>query len=202
MKKNYALFADFWRQTLRRQAGLALLAFLLLALCGYVSGIRNPKLGEWFLSLYGELFDLSAVDESSGAEMAVFLFYNNAYAAIGAVLSGLIPFLYLPALSLCVNGFMLGVFGALYVQNGLSLTTYLSGIVPHGIFEIPALAIAWGAGLYVCSTVSGRICHRDGCDKLSTAMGNSLRSILCVCFPMLLIAALVEAFLTPLIMLG
>ena len=38
-----------------------------------------------------------------------------------------------------------------------SLGVYLVGILPHGIFELPALVLFCAAGLYLCSRVTARV---------------------------------------------
>ena len=82
------------------------------------------------------------------------LFGNNVRASAVSILYGFIPFLYLTALALGTNALILGVFAAYYVNNGVSLLVYLAGILPHGIFELTALMLAFAGGFLLCRQIT------------------------------------------------
>lgn len=68
------------------------------------------------------------------------------------MLYGLIPFVPLSALALGTNALLLGAFAALYQHHGIGLGVYFIGILPHGIFELPALILSCALGLLICRT--------------------------------------------------
>ena len=71
--------------------------------------------------------------------------------------------------------------------------------MPHGIFELPALILAFATGLYVCGQVT-RLCRRD---KEALHVWDCLllmsRVLFLALLPLLAAAAVVEAYVTPLV---
>ena len=96
-------------------------------------------------------------------------------------------------------GMLLGAFAALYQHHGIGLGVYFIGILPHGIFELPALILAFATGLYVCGQVT-RLCRRD---KEALHVWDCLllmsRVLFLALLPLLAAAAVVEAYVTPLV---
>ena len=75
---------------------------------------------------------------------------NNVSVCFTSALYGFIPFVYLTAYPLGSNAVLLGLLGAYYSQNGLPLSQYILGILPHGITEIPAMVFTFALGLQLC----------------------------------------------------
>ena len=116
-----------------------------------------------------------------------------------AVLFGFIPYVYFSALSLGTNAMLVGLFAAVYVNEGKSLLVYLCVILPHGIFEIPALILALSCGFYLCETVTAYSRSREN-GMVKQAIGNIFSVYLCILLPLLLLAAIAECYLTPVIL--
>jgi len=82
--------------------------------------------------------------------LALTLFYHNARASLLAVAAGGIPFLCLPILDPFVNGAALGLLASISKHQGLNVPfLFLKSVVPHGLFELPAVLYATSAGLYL-----------------------------------------------------
>ena len=128
--------------------------------------------------------------------MAAAIFANNLTAAFSAILWGLVPFAYLAAFPLGFNFFLIGALGAYYVRSGSSLGVYLVGILPHGIFELPALVLFCAAGLYLCSRVTARV-RGDKEVRILRTLSEVSTLFLYVILPLLAAAALVETYVTP-----
>ena len=78
---------------------------------------------------------------------ATFLFTHNAKIGILAFALGFLAGV--PALILVFqNGLLLGAFGALYHQRGLSLD-FWAWVMPHGVTELFAVVVCGGAGLVI-----------------------------------------------------
>ena len=104
-----------------------------------------PKLADQlFLQFAQQMAELGIMDTTGRVDMLA-LFGNNVRATVFSIAYGFIPFIYLPALSIGINSLLLGLFAGVYVNNGISLLAYFAGIVPHGIFELPALILASAA---------------------------------------------------------
>jgi uncharacterized membrane protein SpoIIM required for sporulation len=132
---------------------------------------------------------------------APFIFSHNVRAVGLIFLAGLVSFSVLGTLVYIVNlstvGILLGVFQLLGYSP---LTLTVSGLLPHGIFEIPALILASAAML------------RIGIVLVTPQMGRSLGEVLLelladwtkiavgVVLPLLLVAAVIETYVTPLLL--
>lgn len=112
------------------------------------------------------------------------------------MLYGLIPFVPLSALALGTNALLLGAFAALYQHHGIGLGVYFIGILPHGIFELPALILSCALGLLICRTGTEKLRKRSDVSFLHRVLDCN-RVFLSFVAPLLLVAALVEAYITP-----
>ena len=76
---------------------------------------------------------------------------------------------------------------------------FLIGILPHGILELPALLVSFALGLYLCWTLSYKIClQRERSFRL--ALKEVGRAYLLIVVPLLLAAAGTETYVTPVLM--
>jgi uncharacterized membrane protein SpoIIM required for sporulation len=93
-----------------------------------------------------------------------------------------------------VNGMLLGVIGAATWQAGMALQLW-SFVAPHGVLELPAIFIAGGAGLEIARGMlfPGLLPRRE---SLARAGGRAARLVLGI-VPMLIIAGIIEGFVSP-----
>ena len=145
MKRFFQPLRDFCRGEYRRFVFMAAAAFLAIALLAYLTGRFAPTLCDTVIGYFMDMIDSSAVMDDAGNFSAVGLFFNNLRAMVMTVLYGFIPFLFLPALSLGINAVILGVMAAYYSNEGISLLAFFAGILPHGVFELPALILSLAA---------------------------------------------------------
>jgi len=121
-------------------------------------------------------------------EMIVFLFKNNIYASfIGlflGIILGIVPFI--TAVS---NGYILGyVLKIVIADSGLST---LWRILPHGIFELPALVISLGLGLKLGTVIFSKNILKEFSKRLII----SIKAFFILIAPLLIIAAVIEGVL-------
>lgn len=189
----------FWRKGFGYEVVRSAITFFILAVLGYVLGRFNAALSDKVFSFLSQYFSDLNLETDSGSISALALFASNARACLLSILYGLIPFLYLPALSLGMNSMLLGVLGAYFQHNGYSLLYYFAGTLPHGILEIPALIVSFAMGLYLCKIIT-RYCRKDKTLPSSTETLTDLsRVFVLVVVPLLAVAAVIEAYLTPII---
>ncbi len=124
-------------------------------------------------------------------EDAVQLAANNWLVAVAQAFAGLafgIPVL----VNLGFNGLLVGGLAGL----GFDLRVFLALVVPHGIIEVPALAVSGAVGLHLGARalgfVRGRVSDAAMADDLSEAF-----YVLVGLAPWFVLAAVIEAFLTP-----
>lgn len=169
-------------------------AFPILFLIAFGGSFLFPELRDGIVEAMA--VQLSALSDAQGTFSAAMLLGNNLTACAISILYGLLPFVYLPALALGSNAMLLGMLAAYYVAHGYSLTLYLAALLPHGVFELPALVLSFAAGLYLCADLTRRCRKKPSPPFLQTAAQLS-RVYLLLVVPLLAAAALVEAYVTP-----
>ena len=142
MKKQFRAIVSFWREQYGHYVFITTIAFLAISVMAYIAGRIFPDIPTGIIDWFNESVENSGIVQEDGSFSAVALFLNNLQSMALSVLYGFIPFLFLPALSLGVNSIILGALAALYSNNGFSLLMLLAGILPHGIFELPALFLS------------------------------------------------------------
>ena len=188
---------EAWRNGYGEEARRAAIVAPLLTLIGFAAAWFFPQLTDHVMGVLEQAIDsagLSSVTETR--DMAAAIFANNLTAAFSAILWGLVPFAYLAAFPLGFNFFLIGALGAYYVRSGSSLGVYLVGILPHGIFELPALILSCALGLLICRTGTEKLRKRSDVSFLRRVLDCN-RVFLSFVAPLLLVAALVEAYITP-----
>ena len=198
MKKHFRAVAAFWQEQYGHYVCITAIAFLAITVMAYVAGRFFPDIPTNVIAWFNESVENSGIVQEDGSFSVLALFMNNLQAMVLSVLYGFIPFLFLPALSLGVNSIILGMLAAHYSNNGISLLVYLAGILPHGIFELPALFLSLGAGLCLCKNINVYI-RKNEKGIMKPLLLNILR-VLCLLIPLLLAAAVVETYVTPLVM--
>jgi uncharacterized membrane protein SpoIIM required for sporulation len=93
-----------------------------------------------------------------------------------------------------LNGVLIGVIGMACWQSGMSVALW-SFVAPHGVLELPAIFIAGGAGLRVAQGLlfPGWLPRRASL----AAAGGEAAKLLLGCVPLLIVAGIVEAFVSP-----
>lgn len=127
------------------------------------------------------------------------LFYNNLRASLMILALGWIPMLFLPFLALGINGVLIGVALKLMKITGDSpLKMSLIGLLPHGIFEIPALLISFLLGIFICKNISQGIFKKDSYN-FKEVFKFTVKEFVIKVIPLLAIAAIVETYITPIL---
>ncbi|MEK6888533.1 MAG: stage II sporulation protein M [Nanoarchaeota archaeon] len=131
------------------------------------------------------------VDRTEGLntfELITFIFFNNAQSSFLAIIFGIVLGI-APAVNAIANGTVIG-----YV---LSKVYYFSGasefwrLLPHGIFELPAIFISLGLGMKLGMCIFAKDARKEFVRRLVL----SLKSFLTIILPLLIIAAIIEGFL-------
>jgi stage II sporulation protein M len=123
------------------------------------------------------------------------IFINNGIKALGLVFLGILLGLP-PLLFIGLNGFILGGFGsALESVNGWRYV--IASFVPHGVIEIPVILLATALGLTVGMESLKWLVRRESRVKLQ--LSGCLKVYLRWILPGLAVAAIIEVFVTPLL---
>jgi stage II sporulation protein M len=118
-------------------------------------------------------------------EIILFILENNISNAFIALVSGIILGI-VPLVSLFFNGYVLGYVS--FYAVGLEGGTILLRLLPHGIFEIPALILSIGLGIRLgffifSSDIKKEFLHRTD---------RSLRVFVFFILPLLIAAGIIE----------
>ena len=196
MKKQLRALGDFWREEYGRWMGMTAVAFLVLVVLSYIAGRLFPEISATILTYFNEVVADSGIVRDDGSFSALALFGNNLRAMVLSTLYGFIPFLYLPALSMGVNAILLGMVASSVNGQWLLLA---AGILPHGIFELPALCLSLAAGLCLCQNIN-RYIRKNEKGIMKPLLLNILRVTGLVVIPLLVVAAIMESYVTPAVM--
>jgi len=166
---------------------------------GLVFGLFTPTSSAGFTPE-----DIAALEELSRilaslppALTAIFIFTKNASALlISFALSPI--FCLTPILTLTVNGWLLAFISVVVIQEK-SLGFVLAGLLPHGIFELPALILGEAAALSFGTALILALFKKERRSLLLPSLKQNLR-YLTVALVLLLPAAIIETYVTPLLL--
>jgi stage II sporulation protein M len=161
--------------------------FMLTFLIGFVFPIFFR---EEIINFISEL--ILSLEGLSVAELIVFIFWNNFKASFFAIILGITAGLF-PLFMLVTNGYLLGFVSRAAVEvEGLSS---LWRLLPHGIFELPAVLFSLGIGF----KIGGGMFKKGFRNNLKYNFKEGLRFFVFVIFPLLLVAGIIEGLLVGLI---
>ena len=189
-----------WQNGLSGEVLRTAIAFPILVMLSFTLCTVFPALRDSLLSMVLSSMESMGIVNEDGSLSALALFSNNLRATVFIMVYGLVPFIQLPALALGVNTMALGVLASWYIAQGYSIVAFLAAVLPHGLAEFPALILAFGVGLYVCGQVTRRLFRRDeSALHIWDCLVLISRMLLLVLIPLLAVAALLEAYVTPLV---
>jgi len=132
---------------------------------------------------------------------APYIFSHNVRAVGLILLAGLVSFSVLGMLVYIVNlstvGALLGVFQLLGYSP---ITLALNGLLPHGIFEVPALILASAAMLRIGVVLVTPQMGRSFGEVLLEQLADWTKVAVGVVVPLLLIASVIETYVTPVLL--
>ena len=200
IKEQFVLLRQYLRSGFRHTLLLCALGMLAAALAGFIVGLLFPQQASQVMTQFMEQIEESGVIDGSGALSVFALLMNNWRAMLFSAAYGVIPFVFLPLLSLIMNGVLLGLLAALFQAGGTSLLVYLAGILPHGIFEIPALVFSIACGVTLCMNLTRMATGNPKKRPVLPLLEDLLRVLVLVVAPMTVAAAFIECYVTPVVM--
>ena len=174
------------------------IALIIMVFSGIATYFLLPAdMGGAIVEDFGKSFgDLS---EYSALSLAIFIFLNNLRVTLIVWISGFIPFIFIPAIISAINGGVIGAVLKITSEEGSVFKDIATSILPHGVFEIPAICIAVAMGISLCVFVIKKIKGKSDV-SLAKFLKTQFIFFLKVVLPLLIVAAAIESFVTPLIM--
>lgn len=195
-RSQWASLCALWRDGLREELVRSAAAFCILTALSFGICLAIPALLERVMSLVTAWVADTGVLGKSGELSALTLFADNLRVCALCMVYGFVPFIYLSAAVLGINAMLIGALAAYTVRSGTSLAAYAVGLLPHGIFELPALLACVAMGLYLCGQNTRNFQGQEPAAHPIDALTQALR-LLAVVIPLLAAAALIEANVTP-----
>ena len=196
LKKQHRALWQFYRETFGEALLMTVAAFLIICLLGFGVSLFNRSIPELVLNYFTQMVQDGNIITDDGIIHFGALLINNLRAAAISVLYGFIPFIYLTALAVGMNALIIGVLAAYYVNSGASLLIFFAGILPHGVFELPALLIAFALGLLLCRRTTQYV-RKNTKGMMKPLLCNIARSFVMHVLPLLVMAAVAETYITP-----
>lgn len=158
---------------------------------GFVLSAAEPEFGEGLIKLFEDMIAGQIMNEDPPM-LALQLFLNNLEACIVIFIGGA----FMGIISVMILGFNGIIIGAVLeiVRKESSDIVLLASIVPHGIFELPAVIASGALGLMLGRAVKNEMA--GGSDAAPEAW-NLGRIFVRYIIPFIAIAAVIEAFITP-----
>ncbi len=173
---------------------LATALFVLGAVFGFAASSWDSKTARSFLMPAGMSTiqpgqEQGVISTGNLALFSGFLFRHNVSVTLVAFALG-VTFGLGTAWLMFENGLIVGVLGAVFVEAG-ALMEFCTGILPHGVLEIPACLLG-GAGGFVLAEAMLRVKPWPRLQELGRR-GTEALALVAGCIPLLAVAALLEA---------
>ena len=170
---------------------------LLLAMgviVGAVSGAQFSDMGAHLRESLGSFARMFADLPKPLLASAIFL--NNSVKTFLVLILGVLGGI-LPVFFLLLNGYAIGLVLYLSIQSH-GVVSSLMAILPHGIFELPAVLLGASIGIFLGAQAIKRLSGKFQ-TSLTRDFGRGLRLFWSIILPLLLLAAFIEAFITSVI---
>ncbi len=128
---------------------------------------------------------------------------NNLRATLVVFLGGLVSFSVLGIMAYLANVSLVGVVLAVFNLIGYSpFRLFVAGILPHGMFEIPALILTSAAALRMGAVLVTPQTGKSMGQVILEVVADCAQVFLGLVIPLLVIAAFIEAYITPSILIS
>lgn len=191
--ENYLVkaYRESWQyvKDSRKFVYIAIAIFLFFFLIGFFLPIPadiETKLLQFIQDL------IAKTQGMSQTQLIRYIFFNNVQTSFLSIFLGLVLGIF-PVITSISNGYLLGFVSARVVQEEGAFVLWR--LLPHGIFELPALFISLGIGLKLGTAIFDRKMKKTFKDHLI----KSAKVFILIVIPLLFIAAIIEGTLISLL---
>ena len=162
-----------------------ILIFFAFFLIGFFLPVP-AEIAQQILKFIEEL--LKQTENMNQLEITRFIFFNNLQSSFTGMIFGIFLGIF-PMVVAMLNGYILGFVALLSVSNeGIFV---LWRLVPHGVFELPAVFISLGLGLKFGTFIF----QKNKSESFRNYFWNSIKTFVFIVLPLLVIAAIIEGAL-------
>lgn len=182
--RNFRLSLDYLKKT-KNYFWFSLVLFFCISILGY---LFPAFFEEQILKMIAELIEKT--EKLGSLDLIRFIFINNLKSGFFAMIFGVFLGI-VPLVVDIMNGYVLGFVAnkAISIEGVLVLWRLL----PHGIFEIPAIMISIGLGLRLGLFLF--ISKNKNWKEFKKWVGDSLRVFVFIVVPLLVLASIIEGIL-------
>lgn len=181
-KKTYSEIWSYIKES-KNHIFVILGLFILSSIIGFLFPIFFV---EQIRNFIREILELTK--DFNALEMIWFIFSNNIISSLMAILLGIFLGV-LPLISCLANGYILGFVSNSVVSEASFLELWR--LLPHGIFEIPAVILAFGLGVKLGMFVFAKNIAKE----FKRRFFLSMKTFIFVILPLIIIAAIIEGLL-------
>lgn len=183
-----------------------LLSFLLLLLGVIVGFVFRNQFEEYVQAVFQRMSGIVNEVENLNNPFSLFMLIlkNNVLAVISMIAIGLLSFGFYAIISLLLNGTIIGYLLSVYAGAGVNpWEIFMVGLLPHGIFEFPAIILACAIGIrlgvLVMQWLSSLLINqrRERTKRNFQLFLKDFPFLFGTVLVLLLIAAAVESYITP-----
>ena len=202
IKRDFGEALKFLKR-LKRYILISAAIFILSAAAAYFVSVsvysKDAGLIKDHLEIFNRIIDSTGVTDDQGNLDALTLFFYNFRAAMMATGAGLMPLLFVPVFNCATNGAVIGIMLAIVNCTGTGgIALMAASILPHGVFEMTALVLSIAFGLKLCAEVNEVVFARKSFNDVFMYIAEMARATVLTILPLLIIAALMESYITPL----
>lgn len=163
-------------------------------IAGYVSAANFPSMADTlmkgFSARFGPLLTMSPL------YIMLTIFLNNSFVSLLSLVLGMALGIF-PLIFIAFNGFFVGVISYIVGQQKGFLFIFLA-LLPHGIIELPMVFLSASTGLRLGYHVFLYLIGKP--TELKKEFIEGIKFYFQLIVPLLLVAAIIETFITPLIL--
>src|SRR3989344_187431 len=156
--------------------------FVAFALIGYFVP-PTPEIQEMIMEFLRDLIEKT--QNLNQGELTAYIFWNNLQSAFTGLFFGIVLGFF-SVIATMINGYVVGYVSKLAV--GVEGPSVLWQLVPHGIFELPAVLVSLGLGLKLGSFIF----QEKKIESLKHFLWMSFLVFVLIVLPLLIIAAIIE----------
>lgn len=199
IKQFYHEIYAFYQTDIKKAFFFISVIFFLLIAGGALYFYLNKALTMDLMQALSNMINSKDILDHQGNIQVWSLFKNNLQACTLAIGLGVLPFLFLCFLPLIVNALTVAIALAANLLAGSSVLFLIAALVPHGIFEIPAILLSITLGFFLCKELMMKVLgdHKDV--SLIDVIRHIMQLYIGWLLPLLMIAAFIESYLTPFI---
>ncbi|MBS3071575.1 stage II sporulation protein M [Candidatus Pacearchaeota archaeon] len=184
LRKEYKKSWNYLKES-KRFIWIVIGIFLAFALIGFfipVPEIVSKQIFEFIKEILGK------TEGMSQSRLISFIFLNNIQSSFLGMVFGVFLGIF-PLISAIANGYLLGFVANFAIQENGILSLWR--ILPHGIFELPAVFISFALGLRIGASLFNKKRFR----KFNENFVSCLKVFVLIVIPLLIIAAIIEGTL-------